>query len=1319
MKNLDFQPETDMGFQPDTVSLPSNPVQEAAKAKSVFDLTTALNAPLNVVETHFDELTALTKTTADPADVNAPELMVRWQEKEREKYAKEYIEKYVGSLNLPLSGYDKQVNDWVQKISDLPPAVRNAGFYARSVFNPFGLSRWLSKNGLLPGEWQANKGDFAAMYDAFDRYSSYINPNTYNEIRAQDAAEVLGTATRLGLEFGTIPVVGSAKQFALQAGLQAPLDDETLLDRALSVGQSALMGKTLAFSGKAFSEAAARIPALTLAFFGAGKLEGQTDVEAAKQAALVPMFEAVGYFRQGKVNKAVDTLRQASPELKEVPTPQLVKELQTVVEEGLRPAISENISQPAPNTPQPENVTISSANSPLEALSLEAKKLYLRVTLAESAKREAISYAPENKRAAAELVEAGYARYAEGNKIMLEVKGDEYSDLYGKLPGGKYSGAVYIPPVTTVGKIEAENPNISVSMSKRDIGPLANYVMSPTNAARATKNPVIIKAADTMAEVGLVMRDAIDSTLRADGQVYDSLPKEFKQSKGAKFFELMDKHFSPEQIDAAVDVPAEVKPVLKHFKLQNESMRQNIIKQKREMVAAIYENKTIDELQQLANQKDIATTKPGVGKDKNRTKAEIAKDLAFLDVPEDWGKQWSHIQHSFFGKYELSFTTVDAEGNPEKHFIGRAETRKEAYQKLYDFKKAQEQEGVAVADIEYTADPEWHIPYDVLRLGTKQFQVLKQNLAEAAELERQEISEALRGIVGQKATKQKWWGSLLYRKGAEGYSTDFLKVHQAEVIQFNRWKHLTDMNRKVQPLIESVKAQGLPNWATRLEEVQGRLWGTRQGVVSKAFDQMLERTPFIQDHVKPFALERWVGVIKSFQYWTKLQTPKFYLVNSLQPLQTLWPVVGEKGLYRGFKLYYSAEGQEILKKHNISGVAGKLLETSKIRGSKLERYTPAGASEVRNQGIAFLSLYDYARKLGMPEAQAVRYGRLRGQLFTQFAFTPGDVPRILEGPVAGAAFQFKRFTIKNLELVSRLYREGNYGGVARWSIAMFGLGGLKTVLSPLRAAGVGGLAYWLFNNQKELEKEHGKEIADVVIYGLPSLAGVDIGSSIDPTTISTGRNTSEKIGNTLLGPTGQQVLRLITDLTDTNKAKDVGAVRQAWDSLVSSSPSIKQFQYLVKALEEDTSNYDTKQRQAYNLTVSDLWKKSFAFTPVNEANQRLTIDAMLDLKEQYDETTDKIALDVVKVIGAAAKGNLPDDFEAWPVEVQKAFADAGQKIAQWQALYPDAPISNEGILEKIKNRVTSEQLGKLQRTWLALPKPIKMQFTEEVIQQEK
>jgi len=490
-------------------------------------------------------------------------------------------------------------------------------------------------------------------------------------------------------------------------------------------------------------------------------------------------------------------------------------------------------------------------------------------------------------------------------------------------------------------------------------------------------------------------------------------------------------------------------------------------------------------------------------------------------------------------------------------------------------------------------------------------------------------------------------------------------------------------------MIEKIRAAGRPGWANHLEWWVDSLWGRNRGMASTKFDELTQRIPILKHYVHPFALERWLGSVKTGLYWAHLQTGRFYVLNSLQPVQTLWPVVGSRGLLRGYRLYYSKAGRELMRRHEVSGISSKLHESG-MRGHRFERWTPAGASEIRNQGVAFLSLYDYAtRKLKMNDADAARYARLRGQVMTQFAYSPADVPRLARGPIGGLLLQYKRFPIKNLELVSTLIREKRYGGVARWALAQMLIGGLKVTL---KSATFGGAAWLTYAIWRGLDDDWGEEVADAVVYGLPALLGVDMSGSVQMIPEARGRSIAESVGEEILGPAGQTVLRTLRGMGEEKTTRPLSAGERAWKQALTTSPTLRQFDELLKALRKDTSSMDTRERQLYAETVWDKWKKAFGFRPMTESKQRMLVEAMWFVKQEYDEMLDKVSALVV----------------------EGRIEEAEAILSKWNARWPEAEATLDDVARRVEERVRTREEPAIRRVHRQLPKKLRLQFQEQV-----
>jgi len=168
-------------------------------------------------------------------------------------------------------------------------------------------------------------------------------------------------------------------------------------------------------------------------------------------------------------------------------------------------------------------------------------------------------------------------------------------------------------------------------------------------------------------------------------------------------------------------------------------------------------------------------------------------------------------------------------------------------------------------------------------------------------------------------------------------------------------------------------------------------------------------------------------------------------------------------------------------------------------------------------------------------------------------------------------------------------------------------------------------------------------------------------------------------------------------MTRSDVAKDIGLIPRGLKSLVESSSSVKQFVFLVKAFQKDTSNFDAKQRASYKLEVWDLWKKAFGFRTETESTQRMQFEAMFDINTEYNKTIDQIVLNLIE-------GD------------QKA---AEKEITDWNATFPEAPLSGDAIASRIKSKILSREFTLTERGIQNLPKNLRAPFLEFQAQIEK
>jgi hypothetical protein len=216
-------------------------------------------------------------------------------------------------------------------------------------------------------------------------------------------------------------------------------------------------------------------------------------------------------------------------------------------------------------------------------------------------------------------------------------------------------------------------------------------------------------------------------------------------------------------------------------------------------------------------------------------------------------------------------------------------------------------------------------------------------------------------------------------------------------------------------------------------------------------------------------------------------------------------------------------------------------------------------------------------------------------------------------------------------------------------------------------------------------------VANAVVYGAPSLAGVDLSGSIEIINPPKGGTVQEKIGGVVLGPTGQTLVDIYTAAAETNLARPMGSTERIGRKLLQGSPSVQQIVYLAKALSRDTTDLDPRGREQYKRDLGDLWRKAFGFRTINESRQSAQVEALFRMKEEYDHALDGIATAILA----------GDESEA------------ERRVNLWNATWPEFPITEDLAAERVKARQKQQTGNAAERMAGTLPKPIRG-YAEEV-----
>lgn len=774
---------------------------------------------------------------------------------------------------------------------------------------------------------------------------------------------------------------------------------------------------------------------------------------------------------------------------------------------------------------------------------------------------------------------------------------------------------------------------------------------------------------------------------KQDASVYNVMPKAWTGNNGFKFAQVMDQYVPLKNENSELDgnteisfletpesetptkilvkdLPRSVRVALLHFKQRSETQREYIVKEKRDFVRRALDRSSNAQLLKMAKQesygrpylyeeiemeridnKTVFTTT-----DQTLNREQLIEELVSYQVPQDWGLQYAHFHHAFFGKYKLRAYGEDAEGNQIVYKIGDANTQAEAYEKLAQFKAGPE--GSRYSRFEAKPAVKTDSP-ELVRLSGRARSKLIRELKRASDLEASEINAAMRGTIGLKQNAKPFFAPLMQRgeTPAEGYSMNFARVWSMQSSNFNRWKYGGQIISETQPVIDKMQGSD-PYWADFLEENVDRTLFIRPTTAETAIDTALQSIPYVGNLLGEMPVRRTLSAIRTLNYVRQLKTPRQWFVNSVQPLQTIYPRIGGKSFRKSVALYNSAEGKAILEKYgrmdSSSGMyvdgsessMGEGLINTVTKGQELlDKHLLKGMissqSESRNMNFAFIAFYQHGLEMGMTEAEAVNYGRVEGFVGSQFAYTRANLPPILNGPIASTLLQYKRFQINMIGFAHQLLKEKNYSGLGRWLLVntiVSGIKGLVFTLLPIYYGGVGickllGLCEEMGNPDNDayrarnmLIDQVGEETANMITFGLPAILGADVSGSFSLFKEPYGRTFGEKVFSEVQGPT----LGTITDMYDALTADTVQPVtvtEATYSTLKDTGPAFKWLANMAEYLSGYTEEYDDRGRLRFRDEDKGrgLWMElGGAFRTVNESVWSLEFDRLKVLREVND-----------------------------------------------------------------------------------------------------
>lgn len=816
-------------------------------------------------------------------------------------------------------------------------------------------------------------------------------------------------------------------------------------------------------------------------------------------------------------------------------------------------------------------------------------------------------------------------------------------------------------------------PDIRVIRDLADVG-LMRHIGSPSNVLGAIpgqRQPFGPTAAKAERMMLLAERDiSVEIGRRGERGAANlhKISKKFYGKDGAKLYDYIK---NPER-DAELD-PRSLE-VVQDFRKMFAEDKEVVLKYKRDKIRSAVFDEINKEWRAGRGLKGARLTAEQKAERDGVIEAELANRIPA------WGVE-NYLPEMHLGKRQVFFKigTDPETGHDTYSFIGTGETAFEA--KAIALEHYYKNKALGATPESYVIKGRRFLLPDVVRISRPRlFRVVNEiSKRSDAELTPEAVREFLLGTIGAKESKQKFAGFLQHRRGYEGFSKDLPLVLSLYNSSFARWRHLSGLSAKIEPAVRQMKAAGQENLANYVEGTFKHLWGQAPSALSRSFDATLQKIPVIRDSVSPGFLDRWSSALKGLNTTLFLKiNPRFHLLNRLQTFQTL--LVTPQEWIEGRRLYMSKPGKELLSRFGVKYLTGgKLLEGSKVRTSPKVRERMRGAApETFNQEVAWATFFAKGKKLGMTDEAANDYAFLKGNVESQFAHLRSDMPEMLRGPVTSVIFQWKRYSIKTLELGANKLRNEEIGGFSQWLGAQIFLSGSRLAI---KAATFGTGAYLTYKMYRAIKDEYGEVVADGIMWGLPTLLGLDMSYSFQLLDIPYGDSVQEKVGNLLLSPAGTTAVSVAASAFDT-KGGEPSALKRAVGALGQRVPGLRWIDALRAMSDREASgeyNFrDPAGRLRFKGDLKDVVVKALGGRTVTEAQTELFCDALMSVYEKRDAALDAVVND-----------------------------PASSAVLEWNEAWPEYPISQKEIDNRSERRGATSELDRTERVLKQMPKAMK------------
>jgi hypothetical protein len=276
-----------------------------------------------------------------------------------------------------------------------------------------------------------------------------------------------------------------------------------------------------------------------------------------------------------------------------------------------------------------------------------------------------------------------------------------------------------------------------------------------------------------------------------------------------------------------------------------------------------------------------------------------------------------------------------------------------------------------------------------------------------------------------------------------------------------------------------------------------------------------------------------------------------------------------------------------------------------------------------------------------------------------FVYDKGNLPQPLRGTDAGkiasTAYQFRRFTHNMIGLWSHMAKSGGRGrkALAQSMGGLFALGGLAAIplYKTFMAAMMGGTGDdW---EEKARRLVGGGTMADLLIYGLPSLAGIQLAGSIGMDLPVVSNMNGNKFGNPvwdILGIPGafiKEAGQSLAALSAGNVGRAI-AMSPVTPSIIRNASESRRLATEGAFTQSGRPIPKLGERAPMKLTMAQAIAKTLGFSPVElaknyalaasiEAQNQFRLDAQKGFADNYANAKRRDDLDEMREIRAQVK----------------------------------------------------------------------------------